>query len=44
MFPHDLRNALFLFQNGRGELFGREMGDVFLCARVLAVEVAAARE
>ena len=41
---HDLRDALFLLQDARGELFGREMGDVFLRARVFAVEVADGRE
>ena len=40
---NDFRDALFLFQNTCGELFGRQMGDVFLGARVLAVEIAAVR-
>jgi hypothetical protein len=37
---HNLRYALLFLQNARGELFGRQMCDVFLGARVLAVEVA----
>ena len=42
--PHDLRDTLLLLQDARGELFGREMGNVLLGARVLAVEVAAGGE
>jgi hypothetical protein len=40
--PHDLRDALFLVQDAGGELGGWEVGDVFFCARVLAVEAATA--
>jgi hypothetical protein len=38
---HDFRYALFLGQNAHGELVRRQVRDVFLGARVLAVEVAA---
>src|SRR5437773_697479 len=36
----DLRDALLLLQDAGGELLGRQVGDVFFAARVLAVEVA----
>src|SRR5258708_34128677 len=39
--PNYFRNALFFFQDVSGELFWRQVGDVFLCARILAVEIAA---
>jgi hypothetical protein len=38
---HDFRDALLLLQDVGGELGGRQVRDVFLGARVLAVEVAA---
>jgi hypothetical protein len=38
---YDLGNSLLLFEDLGGELGGRKMSDVFLGARILAVEVAA---
>lgn len=37
---HDFRDAPFFFWDVGGELRERQAGDVFLGARVLAVEVA----
>ena len=42
--PHDLCYALLFLQDVGGELGGWQVGDVFLGARVLAVEVAAVGE
>ena len=39
MCPMISRNALLFFQDIGGELFGRQMGDVILGIRILAVEV-----
>ena len=41
---HDCRSIREGADHAAGEFRGREMGDVFLRARILAVEVAAARE
>ena len=41
---HDFRDALLFFQDVAGELRGRQVRDVFLGARILAVEVAAIRQ
>ncbi len=42
--PHNLRDALLFLQDAGGELRGRQVGDVFLGARVLAAKVAAVGE